>query len=117
MGKHIEISVKKSKVLDQFTTEELIKELIVRSKQDGSKVDFIDCDQHLTTRVLVYPKHANDYLLLKNLNGDAVPNHYELMKNLDPFDRPYFLEGTERVFVPMPTEGCTCTDCRIEANM
>lgn len=94
-------------VLKQLTTKQLIDELARRDS-----VLMVDADKQTTVSVKVLCKHAKDYTIIKNLKGKEVPNGFLVHR-----EEMYYPDGYEpMVSLTSAYIGCTCEECRIEAQ-
>lgn len=108
LAKEVKRRLEESTLLHGFETQVLVDELARRSE-----VSFYDCDEQLTISVKLLNKHAKPYTIIKNLNGPMVPNQFILDKTRHSF---VTVGGHESIFLTPTREGCTCHDCKIEAD-
>lgn len=95
-------------VLKQLTTKQLIDELARRDS-----VLMVDADKQTTVSVKVLCKHAKSYTIIKNLKGKLVPNGF-LTQREETIQYP---DGyTPIISLTSAYTGCTCEECRIEAQ-
>ncbi|MNH20548.1 hypothetical protein D3C79_803240 [compost metagenome] len=64
-----------NKVLQQVSTADLVQELSERSD-----VAYVDADANTTIAIKFFSKHTKDFIVVKNLKGKKIPNHFEVAK-------------------------------------
>lgn len=108
LAKEVRRRLEESTLLSGFETQVLVDELARRGE-----VAYYDCDEQLTLSVKLYNKHAMPYTVIKNLNGKRVPNQFILDKTRTDF---VTVGGQESMLFTPTVEGCTCDECKAEAE-